>query len=164
MGGGSPFLSFPYSVIKVGIFCFELTATEKEILRIQFIRRSAFEKFKNKYKYDERKFFDIKKQLVEYFKKSRKSFDVPINPQGTDFQRLVWQRTLEIGYGNVVTYSELANMIGKSNGARGVGNALHINPIPIIIPCHRVIKKDGDLGGYNPNIDIKKYLLDLEKE
>lgn len=102
-------------------------------------------------------------QLQEYFKGDRKVFTVPLKPDGTDFQRKVWKALTEIPYGQTASYGEIAEKIGKSGGARAVGNANNKNPIAIMIPCHRVIGANGSLTGYAAGIDIKKKLLDLEK-
>jgi O-6-methylguanine DNA methyltransferase len=85
----------------------------------------------------------------------------PVALLGTPFQVLVWKGLMQIPYGQVITYSDLANRIGKPNSARAVGNAVGANPIPIIVPCHRVISSSG-LGGYSSGIEIKKKLLRLE--
>lgn len=102
-------------------------------------------------------------QLQEYFKGDRKVFTVPLKPDGTDFQRKVWKALTEIPYGQTASYGEIAEKIGKSGGARAVGNANNKNPIAIMIPCHRVIGANGSLTGYAAGLDIKKKLLDLEK-
>lgn len=102
-------------------------------------------------------------QLQEYFQKKRKEFQIPVKPVGTDFQRLVWKSLREIPYGQVVSYKDIAQKIGNPKACRAVGMANNKNPIAIIIPCHRVIGKDGSLTGYAGGLDLKKYLLDLEK-
>lgn len=102
-------------------------------------------------------------QLQEYFQKKRKEFQIPVKPVGTDFQRLVWKALREIPYGQVVSYKDIAQKIGNPKACRAVGMANNKNPIAIIIPCHRVIGKDGSLTGYAGGLDLKKYLLDLEK-
>lgn len=102
-------------------------------------------------------------QLQEYFQKKRKEFQIPVKPVGTDFQRLVWKALREIPYGQVVSYKDIAQKIGNPKAYRAVGMANNKNPIAIIIPCHRVIGKDGSLTGYAGGLDLKKYLLDLEK-
>lgn len=102
-------------------------------------------------------------QLQEYFKGNRKVFTVPLKPDGTDFQRKVWKALTEIPYGQTTSYGKIAEKIGKSGGARAVGNANNKNPIAIMIPCHRVIGANGSLTGYAAGLDIKKQLLELEK-
>ena len=103
-------------------------------------------------------------QLKEYFAGNRKQFDIPLILIGTPFQRKVWEYIQHIPYGETQTYNEIAQGIGHPNAQRSVGNALHVNPIPIIIPCHRVIRSDGGLGGFGLGIDVKQKLLDLERQ
>ncbi|MGI1691782.1 methylated-DNA--[protein]-cysteine S-methyltransferase [Thermoanaerobacter uzonensis] len=102
------------------------------------------------------------RQLDLYFQKKLKNFDVRLDLQGTNFQKAVWREISKIPYGKVKTYGEIAKLIGKPKAARAVGQALNKNPIPIIIPCHRVIGKDGNLTGFGGGIEIKKFLLSLE--
>ncbi len=102
------------------------------------------------------------KQLEEYFAGTRKVFDLPLCPEGTDFQKRVWKALLEIPYGETRTYQEIAQKAGSPRGFRAVGMANHNNPIMIVIPCHRVIGKDGSLTGYGGGLDMKERLLKLE--
>ena len=101
-------------------------------------------------------------ELNEYFKGLRKSFDVPLMPSGTDFRNQVWQSLCEIPYGETRSYKDVAININNPKAFRAVGLANHNNPIPIFIPCHRVIGKDHKLVGYAGGLEIKKYLLELE--
>ena len=103
------------------------------------------------------------KQLDEYFKGKRKEFDLPINPQGTDFQRKVWEALKQIPYGETKTYKQIAQTINKPNACRAVGQANNKNPIWIIIPCHRVIGASGKLTGYGGGLEMKQRLLEIEK-
>lgn len=105
-----------------------------------------------------------KKQLQEYFLGQRKVFDIPICFEGTEFQNAVWKKLIDIPYGQVMSYSELAVEKGNPKAARAVGSACNKNPIAIIIPCHRVVGKSGSLNGYAGGITIKESLLELEKE
>ena len=102
-------------------------------------------------------------QLEEYFSGKRKVFDLPFKMNGTAFQMKVWQELLKIPYGDTVSYSEIAERIGCSEGARAVGGAVHNNPLWIIVPCHRVVGKNGKLTGYAGGTEMKKTLLELEK-
>ena len=102
-------------------------------------------------------------QLAEYFQGKRQEFDLPITPQGSDFQKSVWQELQNIPYGKTCSYKDIAISLGNPNASRAVGNANNKNPIAVIIPCHRVIGHDGSLVGYAGGLHIKKYLLDLEK-
>lgn len=101
-------------------------------------------------------------QLREYFAGARRTFDLPLAPHGTAFQQRVWTALRAIPYGETRTYGELAAAIGSPNASRAVGMANHRNPIPIIIPCHRVIGADGSLTGYAGGLETKRRLLALE--
>jgi methylated-DNA-[protein]-cysteine S-methyltransferase len=106
---------------------------------------------------------DVRRQLDEYFAGSRQRFTLPLDwalMQG--FARKVLQRTNEIPYGEVRTYREVAELAGNERASRATGNALGSNPIPIVVPCHRVIRTGGGLGGYGGGLEIKQLLLDLE--
>ena len=103
-------------------------------------------------------------QLAEYFAGRRKIFDLPLAPHGTDFQRLVWKALQNIPYGETRSYGEIAAMTGKPGASRAVGMANNRNPIAIIVPCHRVIGSDGSLTGYAGGLDLKRKLLELERE
>lgn len=102
------------------------------------------------------------KELEEYFRGRRRSFDLPLAPAGTPFQQRVWQELCRIPYGCTVSYGEIARRIGLPKGPRAVGQANHCNPIPIFIPCHRVIAAHGGLGGYGGGPELKIRLLKLE--
>lgn len=106
---------------------------------------------------------EIKTQLDEYFLGKRKKFDIKINPKGTEFQKKVWMELLRIPYGKIKSYSEIAAALGNLNAQRAVGSVCNKNPIMIIIPCHRVISKNGKLSGFAYGTDIKEILLNLEK-
>ena len=103
-------------------------------------------------------------QLKEYFAGTRKQFDLPLVLIGTPFQTKVWEYIQHIPYGETQTYNEVAQGICHPKAQRAVGNALHTNPIPIVIPCHRVIRSDGGLGGFGLGIDVKQKLLDHERQ
>lgn len=101
-------------------------------------------------------------QLKEYFSGKRFSFDLPLEPKGTEFQKQVWQQLLKIPYGQHISYGEQAKRLGRPKAARAVGGANGKNPIGIIIPCHRVIGASGHLTGFAGGLDIKTQLLSLE--
>src|SRR5574344_260220 len=103
-----------------------------------------------------------KTQITEYLNGIRKTFDLPIKFNGTEFQTKVWNELLKIPYGKTASYKEIATKIGNKNSFRSVGNADRKNKLLILIPCHRIIKTDGTLGGYAGTIEIKKKLLNLE--
>lgn len=107
---------------------------------------------------------DIQKQLTEYEKGIRKSFELPLHLKGTEFQKQVWNALLEIPYGETRSYQEIAIRIGKPKALRAVGGACNRNPIGIIVPCHRVIGKNGSLTGYAGGLSYKELLLNHEKD
>lgn len=102
------------------------------------------------------------RQLTEYFSGSRRVFDLPLAPHGTPFQRRCWAELQKIPYGQTISYGEEACRLGKPTACRAVGGANGRNPIPVIIPCHRVIAADGSLGGFSGGLDIKRKLLAIE--
>ena len=103
-------------------------------------------------------------QFKEYLSGKRKTFDLLLMLVGTPFQKKVWEYIQHIPYGETQTYNDIAQGIGHPRSSRAVGNALHVNPIPIIVPCHRVIRSDGGLGGFGGGIDVKQKLLDFERQ
>jgi methylated-DNA-[protein]-cysteine S-methyltransferase len=102
-------------------------------------------------------------QLGEYFEGRRQAFDLPLALDGTSFQRIVWDALLGIGYGETVSYGQLADQIGRPSAARAVGLANGQNPVSIIVPCHRVVGSNGSLTGYGGGLSNKQRLLDLEQ-
>lgn len=103
-------------------------------------------------------------QLLEYFGAKRHDFDVPVDLAGmTVFQRAVLGAVSSVDFGTITTYSEIANRIGRPKAVRAVGNALGKNPVAIIVPCHRVVRSDGSLGGYTGGIQYKTLLLNIER-
>ena len=106
---------------------------------------------------------EARKQLEEYFKGTRKSFQLPIELRGTPFQQKVWNALLSIPYGKTVSYKQIAEAVGNPKACRAVGMANNKNPIPIIVPCHRVIGANGKLVGYGGGLEIKEKLLELEQ-
>ena len=111
---------------------------------------------------DKRAFPDAVAQIEEYFAGERTSFDIALAPHGTNFQQRVWDALCEIPYGETRSYGEIARQIGQPRAARAVGLANARNPIPIIVPCHRVIGAKGSLTGYAGGLETKGALLDLE--
>jgi len=105
----------------------------------------------------------VARELREYFAGARVSFDLPLNPQGTEFRRRVWRESTRVSYGTTETYGGLARRIGAPNATRAVGTALRENPIGIIVPCHRILNASGELGGFNGGLERKRFLLELER-
>jgi methylated-DNA-[protein]-cysteine S-methyltransferase len=104
------------------------------------------------------------RQLEEYFNGTRREFKLPIRMQGTEFQQRAWRSLLEIPYGETRSYGEQARRIGNPNASRAVGLANGRNPIPIVVPCHRIIGADGSLTGFGGGLERKRWLLAHEKE
>ena len=103
-------------------------------------------------------------ELTAYFAGQLRQFPVPLAPKGTPFQQKVWAALREIPYGETRSYKEIAAMVGNEKACRAVGMANNRNPLPIFIPCHRVVGTDGKLVGYAGGLDVKTFLLELEKE
>ncbi len=103
-----------------------------------------------------------REQLDEYFAGHRRDFDLPLSPQGTAFQREVWTTLASIPYGGTISYAQLAARVGRPTAMRAVGAANGRNPLPIVLPCHRVIGADGSLTGFGGGLPTKQYLLKLE--
>lgn len=103
-------------------------------------------------------------QLCEYFSGRRRVFELPLRMEGTEFQKKVWTALREIPYGETCSYKDIASKVGNLKAARAVGNANNKNPFIIVIPCHRVIGADGKLAGYAGGLEVKKFLLELERK
>ena len=116
------------------------------------------------WQHDAAPFREVIFQLQEYFAGERREFDLALAPQGTSFQQQVWSALQEIPYGETWSYGQLAAHIGRPKASRAVGAANGLNPIPVIIPCHRVIGANGKLTGFGGGLDTKRYLLDLESD
>jgi O-6-methylguanine DNA methyltransferase len=113
---------------------------------------------------DDKRLKNVIHELSNYFNGHRVNFKSILDLSiGTEFQRKVWEKVSEIPYGELRSYKWIANEIGNPNAVRAVGNAVGKNPVPPIIPCHRVIRSDGKLGGFSSGIALKKWLLKLEK-
>lgn len=113
---------------------------------------------------DQKPFKEVIRQLKGYFAGKLKDFDVPLVLHGTDFQLLVWRRLQQIPYGETVSYGQIARDIGNPEASRAVGLANGSNPIPIIVPCHRVIGSNGNLTGFGGGLPVKEKLLALESK
>jgi methylated-DNA-[protein]-cysteine S-methyltransferase len=104
----------------------------------------------------------LARQLAEYFGRERRAFDLPLAPEGTPFQLATWRGLATIPYGTTISYAELARRVGRPAASRAVGAANGQNPLPIVVPCHRVIGKDGSLTGFGGGLPAKRALLALE--
>jgi methylated-DNA-[protein]-cysteine S-methyltransferase len=111
---------------------------------------------------DEERTAEVRRQLEEYFAGRRQTFDLPLAPEGTPFEKTVWEELRRIPFGETRSYAEVARAIGRPGAARAVGRANGANPIPVVVPCHRVIGADGSLTGFGGGLDAKARLLELE--
>jgi len=159
-----------YSIITINNRKIALAKTDKGLVKISFIREMYpfldwIERNlpDHEIKLDNGKFEKEKQELIEYFKGQRKSFDLPMNIIAPVFYKLVYEEVRKIPYGETATYGEIAKRIGKKNASRAVGRALNRNPLPILIPCHRVVGKGGRLTGFFAGLAVKRQLLELEK-
>ena len=125
-----------------------LAGDEQALQLIGFPQGSGHRTPQSEWREDKQPFHEVIRQLEAYFSGESAVFDLPLQPQGTLFQRSVWQALLEIPYGTTTSYGELAKKIGKPKAVRAVGAANGANPIPIVIPCHRVIGSNGKLTGF----------------
>jgi len=105
---------------------------------------------------------DVAEQLAAYAANDRQRFDLPLSPEGTTFQREVWTALAEIPFGATTSYAALAEAVGRPGASRVIGGAVGRNPLLIVVPCHRVLRSDGQLGGYAAGTDLKERLLTLE--
>jgi methylated-DNA-[protein]-cysteine S-methyltransferase len=139
-----------------------LAGDENSLRHLNFINGKHPVAVQADWRRDTSHFASLKAQLADYFEGNRKTFDVDLLPEGTPFQMQVWSALLEIPYGKVVSYEWIARRIGRPGAVRAVGAANGRNPISIIIPCHRVIGKNGTLTGYGGGLDLKQRLIRLE--
>ena len=107
---------------------------------------------------------EVYHQLNEYFAGKRKIFDLPVDGKGNSFQKAVWRELQKIPYGETRSYEDIAVAIGNKKAVRAIGQANGRNPIMIVVPCHRVIRKNGDISGFACGVEAKRYLLNLERE
>ncbi len=146
-----------------------VASTERGVCMVDFLTlEKAFlnelrKLFPGKIIRDDRKNKAVLSQLKKYLKGKLRRFDCPLDMRGTPFEKKVWSKLAKIPYGQTRSYKEIARAIGHSKAFRAVGNANGKNPLPLIIPCHRVIESNGGLGGFGHGIKVKKQLLDFEK-
>jgi methylated-DNA-[protein]-cysteine S-methyltransferase len=153
-----------YSIFKSPVGDLMLVANQSELIGIYFLNCRHVPKAQKTWALDERHpvLQQAEKQLKEYFAGKRNSFSLPMNFAGTDFQKRVWQEIARIPFGKNLTYSELAKKAGAPNAIRAAGTATGRNPLSIVVPCHRVLTKDGAIGGYAGGLEKKRHLLKLE--
>ena len=136
---------------------------EDAIVQIHFVQENT-KPFADAFHRETALLLEAKRQLTEYFAGARKIFSLPLHASGTAFQKQVWKQLEQIPYGETRSYGEIAKAIGNPKAARAVGSANHCNPIAIVVPCHRVIGATGKLVGYAGGLEIKRSLLELEKD
>ena len=141
-----------------------LAADERGLRLISFALGKRPERPQSGWQQDRAPFAETIRQLQAYFQGELKSFDLPLSLEGTDFQLRVWHSLREIPYGQTISYGQLACRVGNPKAARAVGLANGSNPIPIVVPCHRVIGSNGSLVGYGGGLSNQKALLFLEKQ
>ena len=139
-----------------------LAADKNQLREIAFPKNGAPASPQPDWQEDSSAFTELIRQLRAYFAGELETFDLPLSPQGTPFQQKVWAELCKIPYGETISYGQLAQRIGNPNASRAVGLANGSNPIPIIIPCHRVIGSNGKLTGYGGGLPIKEKLIALE--
>ncbi|MGZ8829494.1 MAG: methylated-DNA--[protein]-cysteine S-methyltransferase [Thermoanaerobaculia bacterium] len=135
-----------------------LVASEEGLVRVEFAGAAAPDDAPR----DDKRLAPVVRQLAEYFAGERTDFDITLAPRGTPFQLDVWRTLQRIPYGETRSYADIARSIGRPTATRAVGAANGANPIPIIIPCHRVIGSNGSLTGFGGGMGVKRRLLDLE--
>ncbi|HWT17250.1 MAG TPA: methylated-DNA--[protein]-cysteine S-methyltransferase [Patescibacteria group bacterium] len=137
-------------------------AADERGLRWLLFPQNRHEPARDGWQRDTAPFTELRRQLAAYFAGELRDFDLPLTPQGTPFQQSVWAALRTIPYGETRSYRDQALAIGNPKGVRAVGLANGRNPLPIVIPCHRVIGADGSMTGFGGGIDTKRFLLDLE--
>ncbi len=153
-----------YCYLKTPIGDLLLAGDENALCLIGFPEGSMRREPEADWIYSEKPFAEARQQLTDYFAGKRKTFDLPVRPGGTEFQRRVLDELQRIPYGVTVTYADIAERVGNPKAVRAVGAANGRNPIPIVIPCHRVIGSDGKMTGFGGGIPTKEALLRLELE
>nr|WP_320119005.1 methylated-DNA--[protein]-cysteine S-methyltransferase [uncultured Marinifilum sp.] len=151
-----------YDIISSPIGKLLLLASEKGLKKILFELQFKNITINKNWQHSCKELSEAKEQLDSYFKKELNQFNLILDPDGTAFQKQIWKKLQEIPYGELKSYQDIANSINKPKACRAVGMANSLNPIPIIIPCHRVIGKNGKLTGYAGGLENKARLLQLE--
>jgi methylated-DNA-[protein]-cysteine S-methyltransferase len=151
-----------YSTFESPVGPLLLAGSKAGLLLVSFASGNRSRNVDPEWRPDTTALVEVVEQLQSYFAGERKNFDLALILQGTDFQKTVWNALRKIPYGETISYKELAEMIGSPKAVRAVGAANGANPMPIIIPCHRVIGNDGSLTGFGGGLPLKKQLLELE--
>jgi len=151
-----------YSTLKTPIGELLLVAEDGELREIRFERDPRPFEPESGWRRGGRLLARAARQLDEYFAGRRRAFVLPLGPSGTPFQRKVWRELERIPFGRTISYGTLARRVGNPQASRAVGAANGRNPLPIVIPCHRVIASDGRLTGFGGGLDVKRFLLEHE--
>ena len=157
-----------YADIESPIGSIWAAATEDGLVQVDFPRpepefvESLRRKVDAEVIQDPEKFHKLGEMMEAYFNGERVVFDLPLDLRGTEFQKAVWRAIYRIPYGRLSSYGRLAAAVGRPRAARAVGNAVGANPLALVIPCHRVIRSDGSLGGFGGGLNLKRYLLSIE--
>jgi methylated-DNA-[protein]-cysteine S-methyltransferase len=147
-----------YKIYESPIGCLRLLSDGRTLVRVEFPDRHGSDGVKR----DDPVLEQAQRELTEYFAGQRRCFDVPVGAAGTAFQQQVWESLRGIPYGELRSYRDIADSIGKPRAVRAVGAANGRNPLPIVVPCHRVIGSDGKLTGFAGGLETKRQLLVLE--
>jgi methylated-DNA-[protein]-cysteine S-methyltransferase len=153
-----------YTTIESPVGLLLLAGDERGLRRVSFENGKRNTPVQPDWKLDKEPFSEVIRQLQAYFRGELKEFDLPLAMEGTEFQLRVWNALRAIPYGETISYARLAERIGNPKAVRAVGLANGSNPIPIIVPCHRVIGSDGSLTGFGGGLSTKKRLLELENK
>jgi methylated-DNA-[protein]-cysteine S-methyltransferase len=153
-----------YTTIESPVGPLLLGGDERGLRRVSFENSNHSAPPRADWKLDNEPFSEVIRQLQAYFRGELKEFDLPLAMEGTEFQLRVWNALRAIPYGETISYARLAERIGNPKAVRAVGLANGSNPIPIIVPCHRVIGSDGSLTGFGGGLSTKKMLLELENK
>ncbi|SDK88760.1 methylated-DNA-[protein]-cysteine S-methyltransferase [Maridesulfovibrio ferrireducens] len=153
-----------YTQFKTRLWEIILVGNELGLSNLHMVTEAGKRNFEisDKWQRNDSFFETIKEQILEYFAGQRKQFDITLNPQGTDFQKRVWEQLYAIPFGEIRTYKDIAIAIGNKKACRAVGMANSKNPLPLIVPCHRVIGSNGKLTGFAHGLKAKEQLLKLE--
>jgi methylated-DNA-[protein]-cysteine S-methyltransferase len=152
-----------YDIIESPVCPILLAGDEEGLKHVIFLKGEKQVKIPDNWVKNKEFFREAERQLEAYFSGKLKSFDLKLASEGTDFQKAVWKALYEIPYGETRTYKDIATSIGRPKACRAVGLANNRNQIAIIVPCHRVIGSTGKLVGYASGVDVKEFLLELEK-
>lgn len=152
-----------FSVMKSPIGPLTLTSNGKALTGVYFEGRQGTTALDSNWERDDSRLRAATEQLEQYFAGELSAFQLPLSPQGTPFQRKVWDALVRIPFATTLSYGELASRVGVPGGARAVGRANGSNPLAVIVPCHRVIGSDGSLTGYGGGEDRKRWLLNFER-